>query len=92
MKTVIAARLPSRGGAGFGMFESSVDNKTCTQSDAFCPPQAQLRNYVAGRLNSVAIHPLFAHLQRCPICGKNLGNYCRFFSLKEAQLESSELS
>jgi hypothetical protein len=92
MKTAIAPRLPSFSGAGFGMFESRVDNKTFTPCDAFCPPQAQLRNYVAGRLNSVAIRPLFAHLQHCPICGNNLGNYCRFFSLKEAQLEGSELS
>lgn len=74
------------------MLESRSDISAQTNDDPDCPPQAQLRSFIAGRLNPIATHPLFVHLQTCPICGKNLGNYCRFFSLKEAQLESSELS
>jgi hypothetical protein len=74
------------------MLESRSEISAQKHDDPACPPQAELKSFVAGRLDSMATRPLFAHLQTCPICGKNLGNYCRFFSLKEAQLESSELS
>ena len=74
------------------MLESKPDISARKDDDPACPPQAELRSFVSGRLKPMATRPLFAHLQTCPICGKNLGNYCRFFSLKEAQLENSELS
>lgn len=69
------------------------DDAQARQPDpCLCPTPIQLREFALGRLEIRDTHHLFEHLKRCQVCGRDLGAYCSFFLLKEAQLSAQEIS